>query len=198
MSLDDVSTSNSIGRKQHTVVGVLSVTGVSGCCFGLRLGIWIGGGGGSDRSRKGEKSERVLHLEECECRNEDNNDPRLLFEIEPLSCCGVMASSAKRAELHILIPWSYIEASVTQLNLANVVLDSQTDQRCYPSQTQCCSLTKSSSCSTNAGFIDCGMFSARMACACHHDVKVLPDGGGVAVGLPCIQTHIAMSCTGRW
>jgi len=33
------------------------------------------------------------------------------------------------------------------------------------------------SCSTNVGIIDCGTFSARMACACHPNVELSPDGG---------------------
>ena len=54
------------GRRQHTVVGVLAVASISRRGIGLRLGLWVGCGGGSDRSRKGEKSVCVLHFEERE------------------------------------------------------------------------------------------------------------------------------------
>ena len=55
-------------QSKHTIVGVLAVALLSGC--GLRCslgsGIWVGSGGGSDRSRKGEKGVCVLHNEGLE------------------------------------------------------------------------------------------------------------------------------------
>jgi hypothetical protein len=123
------------------------------------------------------------------------------MKLEPLSCCGVMSFSTKRGEVHILISRSYIEASITQLSLIHAnraASDGQTDQLCCLSRTQCCSLTKSSSCSTKAGIIDCGTLSARMACACHRNIELAPDVDWLAVDVTCIQMNVAMCCTVWW
>lgn len=72
--------------KEHTVRCVLSVALLGRCGLGgsLGSGIWIGGGGGSDRSRKGEKGICILHGEELKPVWLGTLIVRLLLMLKPL------------------------------------------------------------------------------------------------------------------